>query len=148
MKIEDEIKGRFRNSYHKAVINLIYTSNSINYQFLQFVKKHGLTSRQYNVLRVLRGFKSEPRSIDFLRDRMLDKNSDMSRIIERLYQKNLVERHENKTDRRQKEIEITPKGLELIAKMDECERKVDTLLANLSGLEVDQLNKILDKIRD
>ena len=92
MEIEDEIKGRFRNEYHKVVINLIYTSNFINHRFEHFLKRHGLTSQQYNILRVLRGFRSEPRSIDFLRERMLDKSSDMSRIIERLYLKKLVER--------------------------------------------------------
>ncbi|KAA3609700.1 MAG: MarR family transcriptional regulator [Calditrichaeota bacterium] len=147
MKIEDEIKGRFRNDYHKAVINLIYTSNYINNLFVSFLKKHGLTSQQYNVLRILRGFGSEPQSIDFLKERMLDKSSDMSRIVERLFQKALVKREENLNDRRRKDIRITSEGLNLLGQLDECEKKVDNLLSNLSQEETIQFNKLLDKIR-
>ncbi len=148
MKIEDELKGWFRNDYHKGLINLVYTSNFVHYEFLQFVKSHGLTSQQYNVLRILRGFKDEPRSIDFLRERMLDKNSDVSRIVDKLFIKKLIDRTESKTDRRQKDLAITEKGLDLLKKMDECERKVDTLLRNLSPDEVAALNDLLDKIRE
>jgi len=148
MKIEDELKGRFRNEYHKGLININYTSNKLTYEFLQFLKKHKLTSQQYNILKVLRGNESKPYSIDFLKERMLDKNSDMSRIIDRLYLKKLVKRTENKVDRRQKDIEITQKGLDIINNMDECELKVDTLLSNLTLDEVNELNRLLDKIRD
>lgn len=148
MKIQDEIKGRFRNDYHKAVINLIYTSNYINNRFVNFLKKHGLTSQQYNVLRVLRGFGPEPRSNDFLKERMLDKSSDMSRIVERLFKKRLVERAENTNDRRRKDIRITQKGLNLLDQMNECEKEVDTLLSNLSPEELVQFNQLLDKIRE
>jgi DNA-binding MarR family transcriptional regulator len=148
MKIEDEIKGRFRNQYHKGFISLVYTANAMNYQFLQFLKEHGLTSQQYNVLRVLRGFISEPRSIDFLRERMLDKSSDVSRIVDKLFQKQLVTRTENKTDRRQKDVEITPKGLEQLSQLDECELKVDTLLSKLNSEEIETFILLLDKIRE
>ena len=148
MKIEEEIKGWFRNDYHKGLINLVYTSNFVHYEFLQFLKKHGLTSQQYNVLRILRGNRSEPRSIDFLRERMLDKNSDISRIVDKLFNKELIDRIESKTDRRQKEITITNNGLELLTIIDDSERKVDTFLANLSLDEIQLLNNLLDKIRD
>jgi DNA-binding MarR family transcriptional regulator len=148
MIIDDELKGRFRNEFHKGLINLVYTSNSLNYKFLQFLKKHKLTSQQYNVLKVLRAYNSKPCSIEFLKERMLDKNSDMSRIIDRLYIKKLVERKENRIDRRQKDIEITQKGFELLNNLDESELKVDTLLANLTFEEVNELNRLLDKIRD
>ena len=148
MKIEDELKGWFRNDYHKGLINLVYTSNYVNYEFLQFIRDHGLTSQQYNVLRILRGHGSEPRSIDFLRERMLDKNSDVSRIVDKLYTKKLVERTESKADRRQKDLTITKEGLELLSKMDECEKIVDTLLTNLSAEEIVVFNNLLDKIRE
>lgn len=147
MKIEDEIDGRFRNEYHKGLINLIYTTNQLHHDFLLSLKRHGLTSQQYNILKVLRGFGNEPRSLDFLRSRMLDKNSDVSRVVEHLVNKGLIERKENKLDRRQKDISITKKGLDLLNKMDDCERKVDTLLKNLSEDECKQLNSLLDKIR-
>ena len=124
MKIEDEIKGRFRNEYHKGAINLIFTVKQLGYQFLQSLKKYQLTEPQYNILRVLRGFRSEgPASINFLKERMLDKSSDVSRIVDKLYNKGLIDRRENSIDRRQKDIEITKKGLALLSKIDECEKK-------------------------
>lgn len=148
MKIDDEIKGRFRNEYHRGIINLTYTLNQLNYQFLQLLKKHNVTQQQYNVLKVLRGFRSEaPVSIGFIKDRMLDKNSDVSRIVDKLYERGLVTRCEKSTDRRQKDVDISDKGLDLLAAMDECEKKVDTLLSNLTEDEVKQLNTLLDKIR-
>jgi len=148
MKIDDEIKGRFRNEYHRGIINLTYTLNQLNYQFLQFLKKHNVTQQQYNVLKVLRGFRSEaPVSIGFIKDRMLDKNSDVSRIVDKLYERGLVTRCEKSTDRRQKDVDISDKGLELLSSMDECEKQVDTLLSNLTEDEVKQLNTLLDKIR-
>jgi DNA-binding MarR family transcriptional regulator len=147
MKIEDEIDGRFRNEYHKGLINLIYTTNHLHHDFLLSLKKHGLTSQQYNILKVLRGFGKQPRSIEFLRYRMLDKNSDVSRVVDNLVSKGLIERKENKSDRRQKDISITKKGLDLLKKMDECEKNADSLLKNLSEEECRKLNTILDKIR-
>lgn len=148
MKIEDEIKGRFRNEYHKGLINLTYTVKQLSYQFLQHMRKHGLTEPQYNILRVLRGYRSEgPSSIGFLKDRMLDKQSDVSRIVDKLYDKGLVKRKENKIDRRQKDIEITNKGLDLLLNMDELEMQTDTALNKLSIVEVEALNTLLDKIR-
>ena len=102
MKIEDEIKGRFRNEYHKGLINLIFTTKHLSYDFHQSLKKHGLAEQQYNVLRILRGFRSEaPLCIGFIKERMLDKDSDVSRIVDRLFEKGLVSRVENKEDRRQ-----------------------------------------------
>lgn len=148
MKIEDEIKGRFRNEYHKGLINLTYTVKQLSYDFYQSLKKHGLTEPQYNILKVLRGFCFEcPVSIGFLKERMLDKSSDVSRIVDKLFTKKLVIRTENQTDRRQKDVEITEKGLSLLVQMDGCDDKVDTLLSKLSLKEVQELNRLLDKIR-
>lgn len=148
MGIDEEIDGRFRNEYHRGIINLIYTVNQLNYQFYQFLKSHRLTPQQYNTLKILRGFRNKaPLSIGFIKERLLDKNSDVSRIVDKLYERGLVSRSENSNDRRQKDVNITDKGLELIGSMDECERKVDTLLINLTGNEVKLLNSLLDKIR-
>ena len=149
MKIEDEIKGRFRNEYHKGLINLVYTAKQLSYVFYQLLKKHGLAEQQYNVLRILRGFHSEtPLSINFIKERMLDKDSDVSRIVDRLVQKSMVSRIENLKDRRQKSVEITELGMALLDKMFYCEQKVDTLLNNLTTEEVKELNRLLDKIRE
>ncbi len=148
MAIEDEIKGRFRNEYHKGMINLVYTVNQLSYRFRQTLKAHGLSEPQYNVLRVLRGFSSEcPVSLGFLKERMLDKSSDVSRIVDNLYEKGLIVRKENPNDRRQKEIDITEKGLKLLTEMIECDKKADLLLARLTQDEAVELNRMLDKIR-
>ncbi len=149
MKIEDEIKGRFRNEYHKGLINLNFTAKKLNYEFFQALKAHGLTEQKYNVLRILRGFSSEaPLSIGFIKKRMLDENSDVSRIVDRLFENKLVSRSENPEDRRQKSVEITESGLNLLNKMFNCEQKADTLLSNLCLEEVKELNRLLDKIRE
>ncbi len=148
MKIEEELKGHFRNEYHKGIINLTYTVNQLNYQFEKHLRKHGLTPQQYNILRVLQGFRSQaPVSIGFIKERMLEKSSDVSRLVDKLFHKELIERKENKANRRQKEINITKKGIKLLIEIKDCEKKVDTLLLNLTEDEVKQLNQLLDKIR-
>lgn len=148
MKIEDEIKGRFRNERHKGLINLTYTVKQLSYGFLQTLKLHDLTEPQYNILRVLRGFQHEgPSSIGFLKERMLDKSSDVSRLVDKLFEKGLVDRRENSIDRRQKDLVITEKGLALLSEMKHCENQVDSILDKLTDEEVTELNRLLDKIR-
>ena len=149
MTIEEELKGRFRNEYHKGLINLTYTTRQLNYGFLQTLKVHDITEQQYNALRILRGFRSQaPLSIGFIKERMLDRDSDVSRLIDRLYEKGLVNRTENPEDRRQKSVEITEKGLLLLETMFECKTMEDSMLKCLTELEVRELNRLLDKIRD
>ncbi|MBN2891072.1 MAG: MarR family transcriptional regulator [Bacteroidales bacterium] len=147
MKIEEELDGRFHSEYHKGVINLIYTANQLNYDFLCFLKKKDLTSQQYNVLKILRGFGKKPLSIDFIRKRMLDKHSDISRIIENLYKKKLIDRQENEKDRRQKDITITQQGTNLLKSIDSTEHKIGDLLKILTEEEIIMFNNLLDKIR-
>jgi len=149
MKIDDEIKGRFRNEYHKGLINLTYTTKQLSYEFYQSLKNYGLAEQQYNVLRILRGFRSEaPLSIGFIKERMLDKDSDVSRIVDRLFEKGYLTRTENPNDRRQKSVKINQAGIDLLDKMFNCEMKADTLLSNLTIEEVEELNRLLDKIRE
>ncbi len=149
MHLEDEIKGRFRNEYHKGLINLTYTTRILGYRFLQELKKHEITEQQYNVLRILRGFRVEaPLSIGFIKERMLDKDSDVSRLVDRLYISGLLIRYEDKIDRRKRSVEITQKGLDLLTNMLETELEFDKSLKNLTVEEVEQLNYLLDKIRE
>jgi len=149
MTLEEELKGRFRNEYHKGLINLTYTTRQLSHVFLQTLKRHGIAEQQYNVLRILRGFRSEPSiCIGFIKERMLDKDSDVSRIVDRLVEKGLVSRKEDAADRRQKALEITKKGLDLLDSMFHCEQEADTLLKNLTPDEVVELNRLLDKIRE
>ncbi len=149
MQIEDEIKGRFRNERHKGLINLTFTVKQLSYNFLQTLKTHGLTEPQYNILRVLRGFRTDgPSSIGFLKERMLDKSSDVSRLVDKLFEKGMIDRKENNIDRRQKDVVITDKGLRLLDEMQDCENQVDSILHKLTNQEVIELNRLLDKIRD
>lgn len=149
MKIEDEIKGRFRNEYHKGLINLAYTAKFLSYDLLNSLKQHEITEAQYNVLRILRGFRSEsPLSIGFIKERMLDKDPDVSRLVDKLHCAGLLIREENPADRRQKSVSITEKGIDLLTSMLETEKKGDKLLSNLSPEEVSELNRLLDKIRE
>jgi len=148
MKIENEIKGRFRNEYHKGLINLIFTTKQLNQKFASVLKSHKITEAQYNVLRILRGNKqSTTSSIGYIKERMLDRNSDVSRIVDKLYGLQYIDRKECPNDRRQKEVNITEKGLELLSKMDKSEKQVDTFLKNLNNSEIKILNDLLDKIR-
>jgi len=148
MNIDEEIKFPFRNDYHRGIVNLNYTVNKLTYDFFQLLRKHKLTEAQYNILWVLHSFHSGgPVSIGFLKERMLDRSSDVSRVVEKLFEKGLVSRKENVHDRRQKDVEITSEGAGLISSMDDCVRKMYTLLQNLSNEEVKSLNLLLDKIR-
>jgi len=116
MKLEDEIKSKFRDDYHKALVNLYYTNNVIGEQFFKMLKEFGLAVPQYNVLRILREEAPDSVSIGFIKERMLERNSDASRIVDRLYKKKLVERKENKSDRRQKKCLLPKKGLTYLEK--------------------------------
>lgn len=148
MKIDEEIRVPFRNDYHRVIINLTYTANQLNYKFLQQLKKHKLTEPQYNILRVLQSFGSDcPVSIGFLKERMLDKNSDVSRIVDRLVDKSLISRKENSTDRRLKDLGITRKGTLLISSMGDCDKESDNLFRHLTIDDVQELNSLLDKLR-
>lgn len=148
MSIEEEIKGKFRNEYHKGLINLNYTVKQLSHKFNQNLKKHDITEPQYNVLRVLRGFRSEELiSIGFIKERMLDTSSDVSRIVDKLFERGLLDRKECPNDRRQKSLQITDKGMALLDEMFYCEKEVDNLLTKLSPEEVSELNRLLDKIR-
>jgi MarR family transcriptional regulator, multiple gene regulator MgrA len=149
MTIEEELKGRFRNEYHKGLINLTYTTRQLNYGFLQNLKKHGITEQQYNALRILRGYRPQaPLSIGFIKERMLDRDSDVSRLVDRLFENGLVSRTENSEDRRQKSVEITEKGLKLLERMGGCKTMEDNMLKCLTENEILELNRLLDKIRE
>ncbi|MEO0897635.1 MAG: MarR family transcriptional regulator [Bacteroidota bacterium] len=110
-------------------------------------KPYGVTSQQFNVLRILRGSYPEPISTSDIRERMLDKMSDVSRIVDRLVKKNLVSRRTCKSDKRLVDVLITEKGLELLKDMDNVQIMGDQAMSNLSTEEAETLNELLDKLR-
>jgi len=145
--IEKDINQRkFRNEYQKSIINLIYTYNWMTEQLKKEIETFGLTMQQFNILRILRGSET-PLSTLQIRERMLDKMSDTSRIVDRLIIKGLVKKMTCKTDKRLVDVIITDKGKKLLGQIDEQEEKMDNILNTLSLPEAKTLNKLLDKIR-
>lgn len=150
MRIEDELKSKFRNDYHKALLNLVFTQKHVFSEFLQILKRNGLSEPAYNILRIIRGAEKYDAvvSIGYLKERMLDKNSDVSRLVDRLVKNGLIYRKECPNDRRLKEISLAKKGTELLTKLDAEEQTFDNLMSNLSSTEIKELNRLLDKIRN
>ena len=148
MSIEKDIQqSKFRNEYHKTVVNLIFTYNWITEKTKKFFEKGDITSQQYNILRILRGA-GKPLSTLQIRQRMLDKMSDTSRIVDRLVKKELVQKVICKTDRRLVDVTITDTGLQLLDKLDSYNEQMDAMLESLSEDEAKMLNQLLDKIRN
>lgn len=147
MSIEKDInQKKFRNEHQKAIINLIYTYNCITAQSKAILKKGGVTGQQFNILRILRGA-GTPLSTLQIRQRMLDKMSDTSRIVDRLITKGLVKKIICKSDKRLVDISITDKGKKQLEKLDKFEREMDAIAGHLTETEAKTLNKLLDKIR-
>jgi DNA-binding MarR family transcriptional regulator len=148
MGIEKDINQyQFRNNYQKAEVNLIYTCNWINEKMKQIIDEADITTQQYNILRILRGSKA-PISTLQIRDRMLDKMSDTSRIVDRLVKKELAEKAICVSDKRLVDIRISEKGLALLENLDIRNNDIDNIMRNLTEEEAIQLSNLLDKIRE
>jgi DNA-binding MarR family transcriptional regulator len=149
MSLENDIQQReFRSESQKAILNILYTCYFVQDQMNILFKKYDITRQQYNVLRILRGQYPGNASVNLIRDRMLDKMSDASRIVERLRLKELVHRKSAEKDKRAVEVTITEAGLKLLDEMQEAIDEFESLLDNLSEEETRQLNILLDKIRE
>ena len=147
MSIDKDINQRtFRNEYQKGIINLIYTYNWMNEKMKSVFDKEGITGQQYNILRILRGA-GKPISTLQIRERMLDKMSDTSRIVDRLVLKGLAQKTTCKNDKRLVDVSISAEGKKILANIDEYEKDMDAILGNLTDAEAKNLNKLLDKIR-
>jgi DNA-binding MarR family transcriptional regulator len=148
MRIDEEIQSsKFEDNYHKAVINVTYTFGWLSNAFRCQFEKYNLTQQQFNILRILRGQYPNPATVNLLKERMLDKMSDASRIVDRLVQKGLVSRCTNKKDRRAVDIRISEVGMDILNKMDIEFKTKDILKDNLSEEEAGQLSDLLDKLR-
>jgi DNA-binding MarR family transcriptional regulator len=148
MRIDDEIQStKFEDNYHKVVINIAYTEGWLQNMSRSHFEKHNLTIQQFNILRILRGQYPKPATVNLLKERMVDKMSDASRIVDRLVQKELVSRCTNTKDRRAVDVRISEKGLEVLSKMDVEFKTKDILKNNLTSEEAGQLSDLLDKLR-
>jgi DNA-binding MarR family transcriptional regulator len=149
LKLEDEIQQqKFKSIEQKLMLNLIYTTNWINGKHDCFFKDSEITIQQYNVLRILRGQHPNPCSIKLIKERMLDRMSDASRIVDKLNSKKLLVRKECPNDRRSVDIVITDKGLELLQSLDYIDNTSEQFFKSLSPKEITTLNDLLDKLRD
>ena len=147
MSIDKDIhQQKFRNEYQKAIINIIFTYNWMNEKLKAIFDNVGLTGQQFNILRILRGSET-PISTLQIRERMLDKMSDTSRIVDRLIIKDYVKKVICKTDKRLVDVTITEKGKRMLKKMDGYQDDIDGIFATLSPGEAKTFNKLLDKIR-
>jgi len=150
MKIEDAIQQvkSFKNEHHKLLVNLQYSNSWLQEKLTNWVKPYGLTLQQYNVLRILRGQHPKPATINIIVERMIDKNSNVSRLVEKLRVKELVERDVNKFDRRQVDVLITQKGLNVLSNLDEGFTSIENQFKHLTEKEAKTLNNLLDKFRN
>lgn len=149
MEIGKEInQGKFKSEWQKVNLNLLFTSYWIQNQVKEILKDYDLTSQQFNVLRILRGAYPNPLSNTIIRNRMLDKMSDVSRILVRLQEKDLIIKQDNGKDRRASDITISPKGLKLLETIDIKESDLEGISKNLTEEEARLLNNLCDKLRE
>ena len=148
MKIEDEIKqSKFHSEYQKLAINILFTNQWLTTNTTKILKPFGISPQQYNVLRILKGQSPNAISVSNIMDRMIDKMSNTSRLVEKLRQKELIERVTCEKDRRQVDVKITKKGLELLEKVKTEMNAFKTISDNLSEKEANTINNLLDKMR-
>tara|TARA_R110001592_G_scaffold363221_3_gene681701 strand:- start:88834 stop:89292 length:459 start_codon:yes stop_codon:yes gene_type:complete len=147
--LNEEIKQtEFINKRQELAVNILHTASWYKSVNSVFFKPYDLTPNQFNVLRILRGQKLKPCSLQMVSERMVDKNSNTGRIIDRLLDKGLVNRCENKSDRRQVDLTISLKGLNILSEIDDNMPKMSSIMDNLNDEEVNTLNHLLNKLKN
>ncbi|MEN9729102.1 MAG: hypothetical protein RLZ91_219 [Bacteroidota bacterium] len=149
MGISEDLKQtKFNSQTSKAVVNIIFTGNWMMQQTHELLKPYGLTPQQYNVLRILRGQQNNPITVLGITERMMDKMSNASRLVDKLLEKKLVLRRECPKDRRAVDVMILPAGLVLLEEIDQVQLAWEKRFDGISSDRMDQLNEILDEIRN
>jgi DNA-binding MarR family transcriptional regulator len=148
MRIEEEIQQKkFHNNFDRLYVNILFTAGFLATRNARELKPFGLTGQQYNVLRILRGQHPNSCSVSLIQERMIDRSSNASRLIDKLLDKKYVERKTCKDDRRQVDIEITKEGLDVLKKIDPIIQQMDKEMKTLTDDEAIVLSKLLDKLR-
>ncbi|MGB0888049.1 MAG: MarR family winged helix-turn-helix transcriptional regulator [Vicingaceae bacterium] len=148
MRLEEELKqDKFQSEYQKAMLNVLFTSNWLESETARILKPFGISSQQYNVLRILKGQGENAISVNNIMSRMIDKMSNASRLVEKLRKKDLIERVTCEHDRRQVDVRITTKGLSLLKAADKEMNQFDMMKDTLTENEAIQLSELLEKIR-
>jgi DNA-binding MarR family transcriptional regulator len=149
MSLESDInQASFRNQQQKSMVNIIFTYHWVVERIKQFLSEEDITLQQYNILRILRGSYPKPLSTLQIRERMLDKMSDTSRIVDRLRLKGLVQKTIARSDKRLVDVVISDKGKKLLEKLDAGNVELDAIIHSLTEEEMMTLNRLLDKIRE
>ena len=150
MKIEQEIHQKaFKDEFTKANINLMFTASWLDQRLSSTIKKYRISWQQFNILRILKGMHPEPASVKLLTERMIDKMSNASRLVEKLKKKDLVYRVECPADRRKVNVGITQPGLDLVEQATEAvDKRVRECMKGITESEAVVLNALLDKLRD
>jgi DNA-binding MarR family transcriptional regulator len=148
MGIENEIpQNYFRSERHKALVNVLFTSNWIVERLKHFLEADDITPQQYNILRILKSSEL-PLSTLKIREQMMDKMSDTSRIVERLLKKKLVNKQICAYDKRLVDVTLSETGVQLLQKLDKKTDELDSIISNLTDQDTDALNDLLDKMRE
>jgi len=148
VSIEKAIQQKeFKDPKNKLIVNLLYTHSYLVTQQNSLFKPYGISPEQYNVLRILKGQKGKPITVSSIQERMLNKMSNASRLVEKLKIKGLLKREECPTDRRQVDISITEAGLELLEDLQIQVDKFNKNFVSLSNEDVTKLNQLLDDLR-
>lgn len=148
MGLEEDVKQtKFTNEHQKAIVNVLYTSSWLNNRNTTYFKKYNISPEQFNVLRILRGSQPNPMRLADIAERMIEKNSNCTRLVEKLRQKELVDRQLCESNRRQVDISITFKGLKLLSEIDKDYDEWLSIQKSITKAEAIELNRILDKLR-
>lgn len=149
MGIDKDIQQyNFKSSRQKAMINLLYSYGWVLERIKDFLSKEGITHQQFNILRILRGSLPHPLSTLQIRERMLDRMSDTSRIVDRLVAKELVKKTTCEKDKRLVDVTITDKGLELLTRLDAKEDVAQGIMGHFTENDAEMLSNLLDKLRN
>lgn len=149
MNIEASLqKLNFQTEWQKLRVNILFTANWLNNEIKQFLAPFGITQKQYNILKILRSKHPETIAIQDLRMHMVDKMSDVSRIIDRLVKKKLIEKNPCIHDKRSNRVQITASGLELLLQIDKHACGLDEMMQGISLEKAEELNQLLNDIRE
>ena len=148
MGIEKDIQQQhFQSESQKAIVNLVYTYHWITEKIKTMLSQDGITMQQFNILRILRGSDPQPLSTLTIRERMLDKMSDTSRIVDRLVLKGWVIKRTCASDKRLVDVSITKEGKRLLEKIDKRMDEMNVVVSSLSQQDLRRLNELLDQMR-
>ena len=142
--LSKDINSKFANNKMKALLNIIYTANWITSHQNEFFKPFGISPQQYNILRILNGA-DEPLNVQTIKERMLERSPNATRLMDKLCAKNYIERCPSEQDRRVVKIAINQKGKDFLNSIPINFN--NELVMNLSEEEAEQLSYLLDKMR-